>query len=90
MMKAECLLRTGRRMTLLQSLPGSYQSFTAAPEKAKVTGEQLLAGSVYDYGIRDNRDTPENTFEGGADIEYGRFLDELVGNLTKRDAVDKI
>ena len=42
-----------------------------------VTGAQLLEGSVYDYGIRDNRDVPANTYEGGADIQYGRFLDEL-------------
>ncbi len=78
MMKAECLLRTGRADDAAAIVTQvRTRAFTAAPEKAKVTGEQLLAGSVYDYGIRDNRDTPENTFEGGADIEYGRFLDEL-------------
>lgn len=39
--------------------------------------KSIHKGSVYDYGVRDNRDTPANTFEGGADIQYGRFLDEL-------------
>ena len=78
MMKAECLLRTGKAdeaaaiVTEVRS-----RAFTAAPEKAIVTGAELLAGSVYDYGIRDNRETPANTYEGGADIMYGRFLDEL-------------
>ena len=78
MMKAECLLRTGKAddaaaiVTQVRS-----RAFTGAPEKATVTGAELLAGSVYDYGKRDNRETPANTYEGGADIMYGRFLDEL-------------
>jgi len=78
MMKAECLLRTGRAdeaAVIVTEIRA--RAFTNAPEKAAVTGAELLAGSVYDYGFRDNRDTPENTFEGGADVQYGRFLDEL-------------
>lgn len=78
MMKAECLLRTGRADEAAAIVTEVRQrAFTSAPEKAVVTGAQLMGGSVYDYGIRDNRDTPVNTFEGGADIQYGRFLDEL-------------
>ena len=78
MMKAECLLRTGKAdeaATIVTEV--RQRAFKSAPEKAVVTGADLLKGSVYDYGVRDNRDTPANTFEGGADIQYGRFLDEL-------------
>ncbi|MDR1370189.1 MAG: RagB/SusD family nutrient uptake outer membrane protein [Dysgonamonadaceae bacterium] len=78
MMKAECLLRTGRADEAAAIVTEvRRRAFTGAPEKAVVTGAELLAGSVYDYGIRDNRSDPKNTFEGGADIKYGRFLDEL-------------
>ena len=78
MMKAECLMRTGSADEAAAIVTQVRQrAFTNAPEKATVTGAELIAGSVYDYGIRDNRDTPANTFEGGADIQYGRFLDEL-------------
>jgi len=78
MMKAECLLRTGKVDEAAAIVTEVRQrAFANKPEKAVVTGSELLAGSVYDYGIRDNRDIPENTFEGGADIKYGRFLDEL-------------
>ena len=78
MMKAECLLRTGKAdeaATLVTQV--RQRAFTSTPAKAIVTGVDLLKGSVYDYGIRDNRETPANTFAGGADIQYGRFLDEL-------------
>lgn len=78
MMKAECLLRTGRADDAAALVTEVRErSFTKAPEKAVVTGAELMAGSVYDYGIRDNREIPANTFEGGEDIQYGRFLDEL-------------
>lgn len=78
MMKAECLLRTNKADEAAAIVTQvRTRAFTSAPEKATVTGAQLLEGSEYDYGIRDNRETPANTFEGGADIQYGRFLDEL-------------
>ena len=40
---------------------------------------QLLEGSSYDYGLRDITTGQYGgiTHEGGADIQYGRFLDEL-------------
>src|SRR5690606_5629691 len=52
------------------------RNFAAAPEKAKVTGAQLLQGSSYQYGMQDQVNN-QFTNEGGADIKYGRFLDEL-------------
>lgn len=75
MMKAECLLRTGKSdeaATLVTEVRA--REFKANPAKATVTGAQLLGGSVYDYGLRNHLAT---THEGGADIQYGRFLDEL-------------
>ncbi len=50
------------------------RAFRNNPGKALVTDEQLKEGSNYDYGRRDEYET---THEGGADILYGRFLDEL-------------
>ena len=75
MMKAESLLRTGKAdeaATIVTAVRA--RSFAANPSKAVVTGTQLQAGSIYDYGRRDYK---VQTHEGGADIQYGRFLDEL-------------
>lgn len=75
MMKAECLLRTGNAdgaATLVTQV--RQRAFKSNPAKAVVTGAQLLLGSSYDYGLRNHL---TSTTEGGADIQYGRFLDEL-------------
>lgn len=75
MMKAECLLRTGHpdeAATLVTQV--RERDFKSNPSKAVVTGAQLMQGSSYDYGLRNHLDS---TDEGGADIKYGRFLDEL-------------
>ena len=50
------------------------RNFKSNPAKAVVTGADLLKGSSFDYGLRNHLVTTE---EGGADIKYGRFLDEL-------------
>ena len=75
MMKAECLLRTGHAdeaATLVTQV--RERDFKSDPAKATVTGTELMGGSSYDYGLRNHLDSTE---EGGADIQYGRFLDEL-------------
>ncbi|MEP7144347.1 MAG: RagB/SusD family nutrient uptake outer membrane protein [Ferruginibacter sp.] len=75
MMKAESLLRTNKAddaAVLVTAVRA--RSFVDNPAKAPVTGAQLQAGSSYDYGRRDHLVT---THEGGADIKYGRLLDEL-------------
>jgi hypothetical protein len=75
MMKAESLLRTnkaGEAAVIVTAIRA--RSFPANVAKATVTGTQLQAGSTYDYGRRDYKGT---TREGGAEIMYGRFLDEL-------------
>lgn len=75
MMKAECLLRTGHAdeaATIISEVRA--RNFKNNPEKAVVTGAELMGGSTYDYGLRNHL---ESTEEGGADIQYGRMLDEL-------------
>ncbi|MBN2175658.1 MAG: RagB/SusD family nutrient uptake outer membrane protein [Bacteroidales bacterium] len=75
MMKAECLLRLGDEDAAAELVTTVRErNFKLIPEKAEVTGAELLAGSSYDYGLRNHI---SSTDEGGSDIEYGRFLDEL-------------
>ncbi|MDN3670700.1 RagB/SusD family nutrient uptake outer membrane protein [Echinicola jeungdonensis] len=75
MMKAESLLRTGNAEAAAALVTEvRSRNFTANPEKATVTGQELMEGSRYAYGLQNQQ---EETFEGGADIMYGRFLDEL-------------
>ena len=75
MMKAECLLRTGKADAAAAIVTQVRQrAFAANPALAVVTGAQLMGGSSYDYGLRDTNAT---THEGGNSIQYGRFLDEL-------------
>lgn len=73
MMKAEALMRSGQ--------PGAGELVTEVRKRAFedindaiVTDQQLEEGSCYDYGRRDEN---LETYEGGEDIKYGRFLDEL-------------
>jgi hypothetical protein len=76
MMKAESLLRTGKSdeaAALVTQV--RTRNFKATPAKAIVTGADLLKGSNYNYGYWDNGQLTEP--QGGADIQYGRFLDEL-------------
>ncbi|TKK64779.1 RagB/SusD family nutrient uptake outer membrane protein [Ilyomonas limi] len=75
MMKAEALLRTGHADEAAAIVTQVRQrAFPNDPSKATVTGADLMKGSTYDYGLRS---TDATTHEGGADIQYGRFLDEL-------------
>lgn len=75
MMKAECLLRTGHAddaaVLVSQVRARDFQSNSS---KATVTGNDLLKGSSYNYGLQNHI---TSTYEGGNDIQYGRFLDEL-------------
>jgi hypothetical protein len=75
MIKAESLLRLGRDVEAAALVTQVRQrAFRNAPAKAVVTGAELRGPSVYSYGRRDINST---TMEGGADIPFGRFLDEL-------------
>lgn len=73
-MKAEALMRSGQPGAGALVTKIRERNFKNNPAKATVTDEELAGGSVYDYGRRDSYKT---TNEGGADIQYGRFLDEL-------------
>lgn len=77
MMKAECLLRSGLAddAALIVSQVRE-RAFKSNPAKAIVTGAQLMQGSSYQYGYY-NADATISNPEGGNDIPYGRFLDEL-------------
>jgi hypothetical protein len=91
MMEAEALLRTGladQAAALVTQV--RERAFAATdPAKATVTGAELLQGSSYLYGWYDTdgsvKTGPGGTpvtattggAYGGADIQYGRFLDEL-------------
>ncbi|NMA73718.1 MAG: RagB/SusD family nutrient uptake outer membrane protein [Bacteroidales bacterium] len=80
MMKAESLMRLGKPGAGDLVTQVRERSFRDNPKKAIVTDAQLELGSVYDYG---RRDTYKNTVEGGDDIKYGRFLDELGWEFTQ-------
>lgn len=76
MMKAESLLRTGFANEAADLVTQVRQrNFKSTPAKAIVTGADLQQGSSYNYGFWDNGAITEP--QGGADIQYGRFLDEL-------------
>jgi len=85
MMRAEALLRSGNpdAAALLVTEVRQRNFRGAAAAKATVTGAQLEQGSVYNYGWYDTdgvvKTGPGGTpvTNGGADIQYGRFLDEL-------------
>lgn len=76
MIKAECLLRKGEEEEAAAIVTSIRQrAFVDAPEKATVTGADLLGGSTYQYGEYAEGEITD--LEGGHDIQYGRFLDEL-------------
>ncbi len=85
MMKAEALLRTGDAAGAAALVTQVRQrDFSQTdPSKATVTGADLMKGSSFDYGWYDEdgvtKTGPGGTpvVNGGADIQYGRFLDEL-------------
>lgn len=77
MIKAECLLRTGDidgAATIVTEI--RQRAFkNTDPSKATVTGADLAGGSVYQYGSYENGVI--TSLEGGTNIQYGGFLDEL-------------
>lgn len=85
MMRAEALLRTGQAdaaaVLVTQVRQRNFEG--SAASKATVAGAELLHGSRYNYGWYDTdgivKIGPGGTpvHDGGADIPYGRFLDEL-------------
>lgn len=85
MMQAEAYLRSGQP-DLAAGLVSEVRERAFAntnPSKATVTGAQLLQGSSYNYGWYDTDGVVKTmpggapVTNGGADVQYGRFLDEL-------------
>lgn len=75
LMKAESLLRSGKAAEAAAIVTAvRARNFKANPAKAVVTAADLQKGSTYAYGLKNHNTT---TNEGGADIKFGRFLDEL-------------
>ncbi|UOQ68824.1 RagB/SusD family nutrient uptake outer membrane protein [Hymenobacter volaticus] len=80
MMKAESMLRLGMGAPAAELVTQVRQRNFTSPAKATVTAADLLKGSSYQYGpARNNVVSP---VEGGSDIQYGRFLDELGWEFT--------
>lgn len=84
MMKAEALLRTGQADAAAAIVTQVRQrDFASNPAMAVVTGADLVKGSVYNYGWDDTDGVVKtaasgtSVVNGGADVQYGRFLDEL-------------
>ncbi|UCH14187.1 MAG: RagB/SusD family nutrient uptake outer membrane protein [Bacteroidales bacterium] len=76
MMKAECLLRKGQADDAAALVTEVRLRNFDNPDDATVTGAELMEGSSYNYGLVDKGILIEPS-EGGDDIQYGRFLDEL-------------
>jgi len=75
LMKAESLLRSGKGEEAAAIVTTvRARNFKTNPGKAVVTAADLQKGSTYAYGLKNHTST---TNEGGADIKFGRFLDEL-------------
>ncbi|MGH7500484.1 MAG: RagB/SusD family nutrient uptake outer membrane protein [Longimicrobiales bacterium] len=85
MLQAEALLRTGQAAGAAALVTQVRQRAFADtdPAKATVTAADLTQGSSYNYGWYDTDGIVKTgpggspVTDGGADIQYGRFLDEL-------------
>lgn len=87
MMKAEALLRTGSPNEAANIVTQIRQRAfeDSDPSEAVVTGSELQGGSTYNYGWWDGQNervvasegSIQVVTDGGANIQYGRFLDEL-------------
>lgn len=82
MMKAESLLRMGKaNEAAVLVTEVRTRAFKNNTSKIVVTGQQLEEGSSYNYGLQ-NKDGSVTGNNGGANIKYGRFLDELGWEFT--------
>lgn len=76
MTKAEALLRSGQAAQAAMLVTQVRQrNFTTNPALATVTAGDLGQGSSYPYGPSNNNVI--SPLQGGADVQYGRMLDEL-------------
>lgn len=80
LMKAEALLRMDRASEAATLVTQVRERSFEEPLEAAVTGAELRQGSTIDYGHWEDGQVVEP--EGGADVRYGRFLDELGWEFT--------
>jgi hypothetical protein len=77
MIKAEALLRTGKADEAAVIVTDvRKRAFKNNPAKATVTAADLAKGSKYNYGYQATDGTITER-QGGDDIKFGRFFDEL-------------
>lgn len=75
LMKAECLLRTGKPGAGALVTQVRQRNFKDNPEKAIVTDDQLKANTAYRYGFVENYKIVK---DGNTDpVQFGRLYDEL-------------
>ena len=76
LMKAECMLRTGRSGEAASIVSEIRQrNFASNPSKAEVTAATLMGNSKYVFGTADEAGVV--TGDNGVTIQFGGFLDEL-------------
>lgn len=76
MMKAECLLRTGKGDEAAQLVTQVRARAFADANKAKVTGAELEGNTTIKYGTLDKNGNIDKPGDQSV-VKYGRFLDEL-------------
>jgi hypothetical protein len=76
MMKAECLLRTGKSDEAAVLVTEVRSRAFDDIEKAKVTGAELEGNTTIQYGTLDENGNIDNPGDQ-TPVQYGRFLDEL-------------
>lgn len=76
MMKAECLLRTGKSDQAATIVSEVRARDFDDPEKATVTGAELEGNTTIQYGTLDENGNIDNLGDQ-TPVQYGRFLDEL-------------
>lgn len=76
MMKAECLLRTGKKDEAATLVSQVRARAFDDPNKAKVTGAELEGNTTIKYGTLDENGNIDNPGDQSP-VKYGRFLDEL-------------
>mgnify|MGYP001810899488 FL=1 len=75
MMKAECLLRTGKSDEAAQIVTQVRARAFADANKAKVTGAELEGNTTIKYGTLDKNGNIDKSGDQSV-VKYGRFLDE--------------
>ena len=90
LMKAECLLRTGKPGAGALVTQVRQRNFKSIPDKATVTDEQLKENSAYQWGYVEDYNVAEPGDQ--TPVQFGRMFDELCWEFaweghTRRDMI---